>query len=117
MVDAGQLVVTQGDRGDRFYVIEHGTARVVRDGAVSRELVEGDFFGEIALLRDVPRTASVVATAAAAAPLTRDDFLAAVAGPTASRVAAERVVAEIVDGNAGTDVQPPEATGPVTSLA
>src|SRR4029077_2029803 len=35
--DAGEQVVTQGDHGDRFFVIEHGTARVVRDGAISRE--------------------------------------------------------------------------------
>ncbi len=91
--DAGEQVVTQGDHGDRFYVIEEGTARVVRDGAVSRDLVDGDCFGEIALLRDVPRTASVIATTTLRLrSLARDDFLAAVAGPTASRAAAEQVV-------------------------
>ena len=61
-VAAGDYVVTQGDDGDRFYVIEHGTARVVWDGAARPDLVDGDCFGEIALLLDVPRTASVIAT-------------------------------------------------------
>ena len=100
-VQAGEQVVTQGDRGDRFYVIEEGTARVVQDGAVSRDLVEGDCFGEIALLRDVPRTASVTATTALRLrSLARDDFLGAVAGPTASRAAAERVASERLDADA-----------------
>lgn len=109
-VNAGEQVVTQGDYGDRFYIIEHGTARVVRNGAVIRDLVDGDCFGEIALLRDVPRTASVVAMATLRLrSLTRDDFLAAVAGPTASRAAAERVVSERldVDARAGDRAAPP----------
>ena len=117
-VEPDRPVVTQGDFGDRYFIIEHGTARVVRNGAVVKQLSDGDGFGEIALLRDVPRTASVIATSTLEVRvLARDDFLAAVAGRSASREAAELVVAEIVDGNAGTDVQPPEATGPVTSLA
>ena len=100
-VDAGEHVVTQGDHGDRFYVIEHGTARVVRDGAVRRELADGDSFGEIALLRDVPRTASVIATTPMRLrSLTRDDFLAAVVGPSASRAAAERVASDRLDADA-----------------
>ena len=99
--DAGEQVVTQGDHGDRFYVIEHGTARVLLNGAVRRELVDGDFFGEIALLRDVPRTATVVATTPMQLrSLARDDFLGAVAGPRASRAAAERIVAERLDADA-----------------
>ncbi len=61
-----------GGRGDRFYVIEHGSARVVRNGAISRDLGDGDCFGEIALLRNVPRTASVIAmTTFSSRPRTR----------------------------------------------
>ncbi len=52
-------VMREGDRGDRFWVIEHGTAEVLIGGEHIRELGPGDSFGEIALLRDIPRTATV----------------------------------------------------------
>jgi len=58
--------VRQGDSADRFYVIDSGELRVtqVRDGDVHllRELGPGDVFGEIGLLRGVPRTATVTAS-------------------------------------------------------
>jgi CRP-like cAMP-binding protein/Zn-dependent protease len=57
----GEALVTQGDPGDRFYVVAAGRARVVQDGADIALASKGMYFGEIALLRDVPRTASVVA--------------------------------------------------------
>jgi CRP-like cAMP-binding protein len=58
-VSAGQAVFRQGDPADRFYVIEAGAADVVGDGRVLTKLGPGDGFGEIALLRRVPRTAMV----------------------------------------------------------
>jgi hypothetical protein len=98
---AGESVVTQGDRGDQFYVIEQGTVRVVRNGSVARDLADGDSFGEIAPLRDVPRSASVIAmTTLRLRSLKRDDFLAAVAGPTTSRAAAEQVASRWLDADA-----------------
>jgi CRP-like cAMP-binding protein/Zn-dependent protease len=58
----GDELVTQGEPGDRFFVIESGRAEIVRDGAVLDSVSKGMYFGEVALLRDVPRTASVVAS-------------------------------------------------------
>ena len=55
------IVVEEGDEGDAFYVIGSGRADVLQGDNVIRSLGAGDHFGELALLMDVPRTASVVA--------------------------------------------------------
>ena len=88
-----QPVVSQGETGNHFYVLAEGRAAVEIDGAESRELARGDFFGEIALLRDVPRTATVRALE----PLRlyaveRDDFIAAVTGHAPTLETAEGIV-------------------------
>jgi hypothetical protein len=91
---AGTPVFEQGDVGDGFYVITAGRADVVGDGAVVRTLAAGESFGEIALLRDVPRTATIRPTADLdLIVLDRDVFLDAVCGYTVSADAAEAVVA------------------------
>ena len=84
-VAAGKTVFAQNDEGDRFYVIVDGTVEVLGDGTVVATLDPGEAFGEIALLRQVPRTATVRArTDLQLQSLTRDRFLTAVTGVPAS---------------------------------
>jgi cAMP-dependent protein kinase regulator len=60
-VRAGKVLVSEGEWGREMYVIQRGTAEVTRDGRRLRELVPGDFFGEMAFLSPAPRTATVTA--------------------------------------------------------
>ncbi|MGI8974183.1 MAG: cyclic nucleotide-binding domain-containing protein [Gaiella sp.] len=58
----GATLITEGERGREFLVVVEGTVKVTRDGRKLRDLGAGSFVGEIALVADVPRTATVVAT-------------------------------------------------------
>jgi MFS family permease len=90
---AGEEIIRQGEPGDRFYLIKDGTLDVYVDGKLVQSLEPGDSFGEIALLRDVPRTATVKArTEAVVYALDRRHFLAAVTGFGPSLSAAEGVI-------------------------
>jgi MFS family permease len=81
-VPAGARVIAQGDEADRFYLIETGDVDVVVDGRPIGHLSAGDCFGEIGLLRDVPRTASIVAASDCLfQTLDREQFVEAMASP------------------------------------
>jgi MFS family permease len=93
-VGPGVAVCVQGETGDNFYLVERGTARVVRDGLEVASLGTGDFFGEIALLRDIPRTATVEAASELdLLVLERGPFLDAVKS-TKCQIEAARVVSQ-----------------------
>jgi ATP-binding cassette, subfamily B, bacterial len=79
-VPAGQGVVLEGERGDRFYVVLAGLLSVTQDVRGERRLLRpGDYFGEVALVMGIPRTASVraimPATVASCGPDTFDKFI------------------------------------------
>jgi MFS family permease len=90
---AGEEVITQGDPGDRFYLIEEGEVEVFEDGVFRRNEGRGECFGEIALLRDVPRTATVRTTKRTTLlALEREQFITAVTGHQRSHQVAHTVV-------------------------
>ena len=90
-VSAGEVVIRTGEPGDRFYMVADGALEVTN--GVDAKARRGDFFGELALLRDIPRTATVIATSRSRLyALERDDFLAAVTGHSGVRAAGEAVV-------------------------
>jgi MFS family permease len=93
--EPGHAVFRQGDRGDYFYIVRSGRAEVILDGRLVRTLGSGDCFGEIALMRDGPRTASVFASAdthLCVSRLRRSAYLTAVTGYPAAAAAGEELV-------------------------
>jgi MFS family permease len=106
-VPAGEEVIVQGEIGDRFFLIERGEVEVFENGVFRRNEGPGESFGEIALLRDVPRTATVRTTARTRLlVLEREQFLLAVSGHRRSRQMAHTVI---------DDRWPGEPTPPVLS--
>jgi hypothetical protein len=92
---AGDVLMREGEPGDRYYVVAEGRLDVSQGGRLLRHCGPGVGVGEIALLRRIPRTATVVAAEPTEVfALDSADFLAAVSGDARSAAAAERVVGE-----------------------
>jgi MFS family permease len=94
---AGGVLLREGDTGDRAYLIERGEVLVIFAGREVARLGPGDLVGEIALLRSVPRTATVVAASDLhVLALDRSEFLVAATGAPDARAAADALVTERV---------------------
>lgn len=96
---AGDEIIRQGDPGDRFYLVEEGVVAVSIDGGHVADLGPGEFFGEIALLRDAPRNATVTASGPVRLlALERMEFLDAVTGSHTASEAADLAVGRRLAG-------------------
>jgi MFS family permease len=97
-VPAGADVVVEGEPGDRFYVLQTGHAEVLGGDQTVTGLGPGDSFGEVALLRRVPRTATVRATTdLVLRALDADRFLTVVTGSPSTRRSATAHVEQLLD--------------------
>jgi len=95
--DDGREIFQQGDAGDRLYIIAHGTVEVIREDTKQQlaKLSDGDYFGEMALLSEEPRNATVRAMGPCVClSLQRDQFLKLLMREPVLREKMERVAAE-----------------------
>lgn len=105
----GATMMREGEPGADFHVIVSGSAQVSVQGQPRRRLQPGDGFGEIALLRSIPRTATIVAEQPThTLALGREVFLAAVTGNSQSSAAAEGLATSRLAADPGRD-QPPSS--------
>jgi Na+/melibiose symporter-like transporter len=99
-VPKGTVVVKEGDPGDSYYAIAQGELAISRHGQLLQTVSRGDGFGEIALIRDVPRQASVTAvTDALLYSLHKDPFIQTVTGHATVAKTAKTIIARHLDGD------------------
>jgi len=99
-VTPGTVVIKEGDRGDCYYAVAAGRLDVSRDGKLLQTLSRGEGFGEIALIRDVPRQASVTATTDASLyALHKELFVQTVTGHVAAATATGSIIAKHLGGD------------------
>ena len=104
-LESGDVLIREGDHGDRYYVTETGVLRVTQGGRHLRDTDPGEGLGEIALLRDVPRTATVTALEPCVLlALERADFLEAITGHELAHEVAERIAGERTSEGRGESV-------------
>jgi MFS family permease len=113
-VPAGTVLIRQGDLGDAYYAIAAGQLDALQDGRFLRRCGRGEGVGEIALLRAIPRTATIIAhTDATVYELNREVFLTAVLGHAPTRLHADR----IADTRLATGAAPGHGDTPGASTA
>lgn len=95
--EPGAVVITEGEPGDRYYLIVEGTVAVTVGADAVGTMGAGQSFGEIALLRDVPRSATVTCvTRVELFAVSRDDFLSTVTGHPRSLAAATHIADDLM---------------------
>ena len=102
-VEPGHTLVRQGERGEYFYILRSGRADVLQDGRLVSTLGAGECFGEIALLHDRPRTATIRAAAGArldVSRLRRSAYLTAVTGYPAAATAGDELATSRLQADA-----------------
>jgi hypothetical protein len=105
---AGEVLIREGQEGERYFAVADGEVVVDKQGHEVARLRRGDGFGEIALIRDVPCTATVTAVVDSLLyTLERDRFILAVTGHEPAVQAADRLIdrrlSELEAGAAGPD--------------
>jgi hypothetical protein len=97
-VHAGTAIISEGEEGDSYYAITHGSVRVTKRKGAVRQLASGDGFGEIALLYPVRRTATVTATSETTLlRIGREAFLTAMRAHPATSAATERTARVLLE--------------------
>jgi CRP-like cAMP-binding protein len=91
----GEVIFTEGDKGDKMYVIRSGEVEIERDGTIVEKLSQGGIFGEMALIDGSPRAATArAATPCEVAPITEKSFLFLVHETPFFAIAVMRTLAE-----------------------